>query len=231
MNVQLDDELQAWVRDIHENGLRAVGAEKGGKGGKGEEGDKGVPTEFRDIAELTEFVTTIIFTASCQNAALTSGMMDYYAFCPNAPTMMLVAPPTVKGCTTMEVVRAAMPSRGKTAEVVAACYTLSRLNKDQVSCPGELSRWAVRVSCPGGLSGLAVRVGCPGWLSGLAVQVCCPGGLSRCPVRVGCPGELSRWAVRVGCPGELSRWAVRVGCPGWLSGLAVQVCCPGGLSG
>jgi len=60
-------------------------------------------------------------------------MMDYYAYCPNMPTMLLVAPPSEKGQTTMDTIKSALPSRGKTAEIIAACYTLSRRGKDEVS--------------------------------------------------------------------------------------------------
>ena len=48
------------------------------------------------------------------------------------PTMLLVAPPTEKGQTSIETIKSALPSRGKTAEIIAACYTLSRRGKDEV---------------------------------------------------------------------------------------------------
>ena len=52
------------------------------------------------------------------------------------PTMLLVAPPSEKGQTTMDTIKSALPSRGKTAEIIAACYTLSRRGKDEVSVMG-----------------------------------------------------------------------------------------------
>lgn len=58
--------------------------------------------------------------------------MDYYSFVPNAPTMLQAPPPTTKGKVNMDDIAKMLPSRGKTAEVVAACYTLSRLGKDEV---------------------------------------------------------------------------------------------------
>ena len=65
--------------------------------------------------------------------SLSAGMMDYYSFSPNAPTMLHQPPPTEKGKVTMATIMEALPSRSKTAEVVSACYTLSRFSRDEVS--------------------------------------------------------------------------------------------------
>ncbi|KAK2175219.1 hypothetical protein NP493_743g03006 [Ridgeia piscesae] len=116
-NVQADNEVQEWIADIYDNGFG---------------GEHGLPGVFSRLDDLIDFVTTIIFTTSCRNAALTFGMMDYYAYCPNMPTMLLVAPPSEKGQTTMDTIKSALPSRGKTAEIIAACYTLSRRGKDEM---------------------------------------------------------------------------------------------------
>ena len=60
-------------------------------------------------------------------------MMDYYGYIPNAPTMMMVQAPTTKGVTTEEDMKKSLPSRQKCAEIIAACYTLSRFSRDEVS--------------------------------------------------------------------------------------------------
>lgn len=68
-NVCNDMEIQNWVRDIEENGFPGWSAE--------EENGHGVPKSFKTLEELIEFVTTIIFTASCHNSALTG---TYYSY-------------------------------------------------------------------------------------------------------------------------------------------------------
>ncbi|KAK2148976.1 hypothetical protein LSH36_473g03007 [Paralvinella palmiformis] len=89
----------------------------------------GIPSELTSLDDVIRFVTTFVFTASAQHAALSSGMMDYYAFVPNAPSVMLMPPPSCKNETAPIYLKKALPSRGKTAEIIAACYTLSRSGK------------------------------------------------------------------------------------------------------
>ena len=61
--------FKAWIHDIYYNGFPSW-----------DNFDHGVPSEFSTLNEIIDFVTMVIYTASCQNAALTGGMMDYYAF-------------------------------------------------------------------------------------------------------------------------------------------------------
>ena len=93
----------------------------------------GIPSELTSLDDVIRFVTTFVFTASAQHAALSSGMMDYYAFVPNAPSVMLMPPPSCKNETAPIYLKKALPSRGKTAEIIAACYTLSRSGKYEVN--------------------------------------------------------------------------------------------------
>ena len=60
---------QAWIHDIYSNGFPSW-----------DNYDHGVPSSFLSLNDVIEFVTMVIYTASCQNAALTGGMVDYYAF-------------------------------------------------------------------------------------------------------------------------------------------------------
>ena len=67
--VRGDEEVQAWVRDLHVNGLPAW-----------EDGrDHGVPTRIDSLNDLITLVTSILFTAAGYNAAVTSPIMDYYS--------------------------------------------------------------------------------------------------------------------------------------------------------
>ena len=93
----------------------------------------GIPSELTRLDDVIDFVTMFVFSASAQHAALSSGMMDYYAYVPNAPSMMMMPPPTSKGETAPIYLKKALPTRGKTAEIIAALYTLSRRGAHQVS--------------------------------------------------------------------------------------------------
>ena len=123
-NVRGDFELQSWLEDLRTNGFPNWPGDKTNA--------HGLPETFHNLDVLVEVLTTVIFTASARNAALTLGMMDYYSFIPNMPAMLLAPPPTAKGKTKMADIKDMLPSRGKSAEVIAACYTLSRFGKDEV---------------------------------------------------------------------------------------------------
>ena len=60
------------------------------------------------------------------------GMMDYYGFGPNMPTVLYKPPQIERGKVDKEFLMEALPSRTKTAEVIAATYTLSRFSRDEV---------------------------------------------------------------------------------------------------
>ena len=67
-NVRTDEELQTWIHDLHTNGLPVW-----------EDGtDHNIPKVIETLDQLIQLITTVIFTASAQNAALTAPMMDYY---------------------------------------------------------------------------------------------------------------------------------------------------------
>ena len=127
-NVKADGELQAWIQDLGHNGLTEWDYIDGD-----DPDQHGIPSALTSLDELLHYLTIFVFTASAQHAALSSGMMDYYSYVPNAPTMMMTSPPAIKGMVTSTYLKKALPSRGKTAEIIAACYTLSRHGKHEVS--------------------------------------------------------------------------------------------------
>jgi arachidonate 5-lipoxygenase len=63
-NLHADDEVQAWVNELHGEGFVAT-----------ENGCHGVPTVLRTLEEVIELVTIVIFTASCRSTALTAGIL------------------------------------------------------------------------------------------------------------------------------------------------------------
>lgn len=58
-NIRSDEELQHWIHDMHTEGFPVYTKMHD------------IPDHFESIEEVTEFMTEVIFTASCQNAALT----------------------------------------------------------------------------------------------------------------------------------------------------------------
>lgn len=83
---------------------------------------------------------------------ISGGMMDYYGYSPNLPTVLYKPPQQERGKVDRDFLMDALPSKTKTAEVIAACYTLSRFSRDEVSnrnVPEEYQRGLVTEgSCP-----------------------------------------------------------------------------------
>ncbi|XP_063064320.1 hydroperoxide isomerase ALOXE3-like [Engraulis encrasicolus] len=117
-HVQKDTELCAWIREIHTHGFL---------------GNKysGIPSSFQTLAELVKFVTMVIFTASCQHAAVNSGQFEYGGWMPNYPTALRKPPPTVKGQTTECIIFDTLPDIGTTVNGVAVLRLLSKEGTDR----------------------------------------------------------------------------------------------------
>uniref|UniRef100_A0A8C3YHY6 Arachidonate 15-lipoxygenase B n=1 Tax=Catagonus wagneri TaxID=51154 RepID=A0A8C3YHY6_9CETA len=104
--VSRDVELQAWVREIFQQGFLSCAS-------------SGVPSSLDSCAGLIEYLTMVIFNCSAQHAAVNSGQFDFSAWMPNVPTTMRLPPPTSKGQTSLV---ASLP------EVNATCHTLVLLS-------------------------------------------------------------------------------------------------------
>ncbi|ELT88718.1 hypothetical protein CAPTEDRAFT_175721 [Capitella teleta] len=114
-SVQADEELQAWMQDIHEHGIPEWELA----------GEHNVPLSLRTVDEVVEFVTIVMFTASCQYGALTSGIVDIYSFLPNAPTMLLAPPPTERAKLRAADSKKILMNKTMTMEAIAAFSTLA----------------------------------------------------------------------------------------------------------
>uniref|UniRef100_A0A8C8SVW8 Arachidonate lipoxygenase 3 n=1 Tax=Pelusios castaneus TaxID=367368 RepID=A0A8C8SVW8_9SAUR len=87
--VQGDHELQAWVGEIFAKGFLGRQA-------------SGVPSALSSVAELTKYLTMMIFTCSAYHAAVNAGQFELAVFMPNSPSSMRKPPPQNKAPVTLE---------------------------------------------------------------------------------------------------------------------------------
>ncbi|KAK7884627.1 hypothetical protein WMY93_027750 [Mugilogobius chulae] len=124
-DVQRDSELQDWISEIFTYGFL---------GNK----ESSCPTSFSSVQDLVKFITMVIFTASGQHAALNNGQFDYQTYLPNASLLLVRAPPTTKGQSTMQSVLDALPNVGDTGRFTSAAWILSAQYSDLVNTFGHL---------------------------------------------------------------------------------------------
>ncbi|XP_057698628.1 arachidonate 12-lipoxygenase, 12R-type-like [Corythoichthys intestinalis] len=117
--VQRDSELQTWVGDIFEHGFLS-------------HPQSGIPQSFTTVPELIKFATMVMFTSSCQHAAVNSGQYDYGGWMPNCPPTLQRPPPTKKGTTSEATMLQTLPPINVTAQGMATVWLLSRQSSDFV---------------------------------------------------------------------------------------------------
>ena len=126
LNIDLspqDTELQAWILDIHDNGYPVREGES----------DHGIPASVKTADQLNHLLTVIIFTFSCQHAAVNFSQMDSFGFPPNSPAIMRQPPPTQKGTLTEKDIMKSLPTKHQTGFTIATVYDLTRIFPDEVS--------------------------------------------------------------------------------------------------
>ncbi|XP_028277858.1 arachidonate 15-lipoxygenase B [Parambassis ranga] len=109
--VQNDSELQQWIADINTHGFRQ---------------DSGFPQTFTSRAELSKFVTMVIFSCSALHSAVNFSQLDFALWVPNYPPSMLRPPPQVKGAVTEEDIVSFLPDVNSTCRVLMALTMLSQ---------------------------------------------------------------------------------------------------------
>nr|AHK60922.1 allene oxide synthase/8R-lipoxygenase fusion protein a [Capnella imbricata] len=120
-DVKRDSEIQSWIYDVHKNGWRVNPGHK----------DHGVPASFESAEQLIEVLTSLIFTFSCQHAAVNFSQKDHYGFTPNAPAILRKPPPKKKGESTLESILATLPSKAQAAKAIATVYILTKFSEDE----------------------------------------------------------------------------------------------------
>ena len=121
-NVSRDLELQAWVQDLHDNGFPVRDGDI----------DHGFPSSLNSLGELVEMLTRILFTCSCQHAAVNFPQMPMYSFIPNYPNIMCQQPPTEKGVVNLKFIMETLPTKRMTGWQIATVYTLTQFADDEV---------------------------------------------------------------------------------------------------
>ncbi|CAJ1078462.1 hydroperoxide isomerase ALOXE3-like [Xyrichtys novacula] len=119
IEVQKDTELQEWISEIFTHGVLGKKA-------------SGFPSHFNTVDEVIKFITTVIFTATAQHAAVNNGQYDYNSWMPNGSLLLLKPPPTTKGQSTMETILETLPDVGETAIFAAILWLLSDKYTDEV---------------------------------------------------------------------------------------------------
>ena len=121
-DVKKDNEIQSWILDVHENGWPV------------NEGhvDHGVPKAIQSLDQLVGILTALIFTFSCQHAAVNFSQKDHYGFTPNAPALMRQPPPTKKGSASLKSIMQTLPNKGQAAKAIVTVYILTKFSEDEV---------------------------------------------------------------------------------------------------
>ena len=121
-DVAKDTELHAWLLDIHENGFPV-----------GESGiDRELPKSISTLDQLVHVLTCIVFTCSCQHAAVNFGLMDVAGFIPNTPHLMRRPPPTKKNEASLKSIMKTLPNKSQAAHQIAFLYVLTQFAEDEV---------------------------------------------------------------------------------------------------
>ena len=117
-----DNEIQSWIYDVHKNGWRVNPGHQ----------DHGVPASFESREQLKQVLTSLVFTFSCQHAAVNFSQKDHYGFTPNAPAILRQPPAKKKGEATLQSIMSALPSKAQAAKAIATAYILTKYSEDEV---------------------------------------------------------------------------------------------------
>ena len=121
-DVAKDNELQAWIKDVHDNGLPVREGDV----------DHEFPKSLQSRDQLIHMLTCVVFTCSCQHAAVNFGLMDVTGFVPFTPSLMRQPPPTKKNEATLKSIMKTLPNKSQAAHQIALVYVLTRFAEDEV---------------------------------------------------------------------------------------------------
>ncbi len=122
--VRDDEELKKWAEDLSTNGFPQY---------KGSLPGRGFPQHITSKSDLIKQCTRIMFTGSCQHAAVNFGQYVIYSYVPNAPFAVRQPPPEAKGMSDYNRLLHTLPDEATTVLSITITYTLSRYSPDEVS--------------------------------------------------------------------------------------------------
>ncbi|XP_037537662.1 arachidonate 12-lipoxygenase, 12S-type [Nematolebias whitei] len=138
-DVQKDPELQAWFRDISEEGFTELPSF--GKAtiniffftfSMNTDVFKCLPSKLSGREELSTLLAVAIFTSTAQHAATNNGQFDWCAWVPNTPCTMRLPPPSDKDAVTMEMIMASLPDVSQSCVQMAITWHLGRAQPDAI---------------------------------------------------------------------------------------------------
>ncbi|KAG5261037.1 hypothetical protein AALO_G00299270 [Alosa alosa] len=114
-----DAELQAWVKDVAEEGFVNVP-------------QFGLSSELKTKKELVTLVSVVIFISTAQHAATNNGQFDWCAWVPNTPCTMRSPAPEDKDAVTMELIMDTLPDISQSCVEMAITWHLGRAQPDAI---------------------------------------------------------------------------------------------------
>ncbi|KAF3697442.1 Arachidonate 5-lipoxygenase [Channa argus] len=117
-DVQEDQELQAWITDIAQEGFTELPS-------------FGLRSKLSTKEELSTLLAVVIFTSTAQHAATNNGQFDWCAWVPNTPCTMRQPPPTDKAVT-MEMIMATLPDVSQSCVQMAITWHLGRAQPEAI---------------------------------------------------------------------------------------------------
>ena len=113
VDVEEDTELQAWISDLHHNGLHSA---------------KNVPEAFHSLDEVVECVAGVIWQCVGGHSSVNFSQFEHFSFTPNAPLSAMIPPPKVKGTASMDKLFDLLPTKCMAAQTISTTHTLSTIN-------------------------------------------------------------------------------------------------------
>ncbi len=95
--------------------------------------DKKVPESFKKRENLVQFLTIVIFTCSCQHAAVNFSQMATYGFHPNSPSLMRQPPPTKRGEADLTAVMSTLANKHQAGEMLSIVNALTTIYPTEVN--------------------------------------------------------------------------------------------------